>query len=128
MKILECDYCKKPVLKGITYEGTHIYHPKCYILKDRLTYPILFGGNWHIHAVKFTSDKSKKKRADVLLTHKDSGMELLIHNWKHHPYFHYEIRHNDELFLDGEIKALGVCEFVNELTPIIEEKLIKSYK
>ena len=125
MKILECEYCKKPIHKGITYEETHIYHPKCYILKDNLTYPILFGGNWKIHAVKFTADKSKNKRTDILLTHKDSGMQFLVYNWKHHPYFHYEVRQKeiDKLFLDGEIKARDVSEFIDKLLPIMEKRL-----
>ena len=123
MKILECEYCKKPIREAIAYHKTFMYHPKCYIIKDRKTYPILFGGNWKIHAVKFTADKSKKRRADVLLTNKGSGMELLIHNWKRHPFFHYEIRHNNKIFLDGEIKALNVSDFVNEIIPLIEENI-----
>jgi len=115
MKILECNYCKKPIQEAITYEGTNIYHPKCYILKDNKTYPILFSSHsrWKkIHAIKFTENKKEHKKSDILLEWKD-GRVFIINSWKRvyrkkgkgcHSW-HYEVYEDKELIIDGEYET-----------------------
>ncbi len=113
MKVLECDYCKKPIQKAITYVETNIYHPKCYILKDNKTYPILFSSRWKkIHAIKFTENKKEHKKTDILLEWKD-GRIFIVHSWKrmyrkkgkgYHSWY-YEVYEGEELIIDGEYET-----------------------
>ncbi|KKL53571.1 hypothetical protein LCGC14_2274140 [marine sediment metagenome] len=113
MKILECEYCKKAVQKAITYDGTHIYHPNCYVLKDKETYPILFSSRWKkIHAIKFTANKKEHKKTDILLESKN-GRIFIIYNWKRvyrkegkkcHSWY-YEVYEGKELIIDGQYET-----------------------
>ena len=113
MKILECEYCEKPVQKAITYDETHIYHPKCYILRDKKTYPVLFSSRWkRIHNIKFTANKKEHKKTDILLESKN-GRIFIVYNWKRvynlkgkkYHSWHYEVYEDKELITDGEYET-----------------------